>query len=44
MALNKVLKVNTDSELLSYIMNITIELAREINLQVQGENIEHIGK
>ena len=44
MALNKVLKVNTDSELLSYIINVTPELASEIDLPVQGESIAPIGK
>lgn len=44
MALNKVLKVNSDSELLSYIINVTPELASEIDLPVQGESILPIGK
>ena len=44
MPLNKVLKVNTDSELLSYIINVTPELASEIDLPVQGESIAPIGK
>ena len=44
MALNKVLKVNSDSELLSYIINVTPELASEIDLPVQGESIAPIGK
>ena len=44
MALNKVLKVNTDSELLSYIINVTPELASEIDLPVQGESLMPIGK
>ena len=44
MALNKVLKVNNDSELLSFIINTTPELASEIDLPVQGESIAPIGK
>lgn len=44
MALNKVLKVNSDSELLSYIINVTPELASEIDLPVQGESLMPIGK
>ena len=44
MALNKVLKVTNDSELLSYIINVTPELASEIDLPVQGESIAPIGK
>ena len=44
MALNKVLKVNTDSELLSFIINTTPELASNIDLPVQGESIAPIGK
>lgn len=44
MALNKVLKVNSDSELLSYIINATPELASEIDLPVQGQSIAPIGK
>lgn len=44
MALNKVLKVNSDSELLSYIINVTPELQSEIDLPVQGESIAPIGK
>ena len=35
MALNKVLKVNSDSELLSFIINTTPELASNIDLPVQ---------
>ena len=35
MALNKVLKVNNDTELLSYIINVTPELSSEIDLPVQ---------
>lgn len=44
MALNKVLKVNNDSELLSFIINRTPELASNIDLPVQGESIAPIGK
>ena len=44
MPLNKVLKVNNDSELLSYIINVTPELASEIDLPTQGESIAPIGK
>lgn len=44
MALNKVLKVNSDSELLSYIINVTPELSSEIDLPVQGQSIAPIGK
>lgn len=42
--LNKVLKVNNDSELLSFIINVTPELASEIDLPVQGESIAPYGK
>lgn len=44
MAINKVLKVNSDSELLSFIINTTPELASNIDLPVQGESIAPIGK
>ena len=44
MALNKVLKVNNDSELLSYIINENPLLKSEIDLPVQGESIAPIGK
>lgn len=44
MASNKVLKATTDSELLSYIINVTPELASDIDLPVQGESIAPIGK
>ena len=44
MALNKVLKASNDSELLSYIINVTPELQAEIDLPVQGESIAPIGK
>lgn len=44
MALNKVLKVNSDSEMLSYIINVTPELASEIDLPTQGQNLAPIGK
>lgn len=44
MALNRVLKVNSDSELLSYIINENPLLKSEIDLPVQGESIAPIGK
>lgn len=44
MAINKVLKVNSDSELLSFIINSTPELSSEIDLPVQGQSIVPIGK
>lgn len=44
MPLSKVLKAANDSELLSYIINVTPELATEIDLPVQGESIAPIGK
>lgn len=44
MALNKVLKVNNDAELLSFIINQTPELSSEIDLPVQGESIAPYGK
>ena len=44
MGLNKVLKVNSDSELMSYIINVTPELSSEIDLPVQGQSIAPIGK
>ena len=44
MAFNNVLKVTTDSELLSYIINQTPELASDIDLPVQGESIKPIGE
>lgn len=44
MGLNKVLKVKNDSELLSFIINTTPELASEIDLPVQGQSIAPIGK
>lgn len=43
MALNKVLKVTNDSELLSFIINQTPELSSEIDLPVQGESIAKYG-
>ena len=43
MALNQVLKTRTSAELLSYAINVTPEL-KEIDLPVQGESIEPIGK
>ena len=44
MALNKVLKVTSDSELLSFIINTTPELASVIDLPTQGASIQPIGK
>lgn len=44
MALNKVLKVTNDSEMLSFIINQTPELSSEIDLPVQGEGIQKYGK
>ncbi len=44
MATNKVLKATTDAELLSYIINVTPELASDIDLPKQGESIAPIGK
>ena len=44
MALNSVLRVNDSSELLSYAINVTPELANEIDLPVQGQDIAPIGK
>lgn len=44
MALNSVLRVNDSSELLSYAINVTPELANDIDLPVQGEDIAPIGK
>lgn len=44
MAFNNVLKASTDSELLSYIINVTPELASDIDLPVQGESIKPIGE
>lgn len=44
MPLSKVLKAANDSELLSYIINVTPELTTEIDLPVQGESIAPIGK
>lgn len=39
-----VLKATTDSELLSYIINVTPELKEDIDLPVQGQSIKPIGK
>lgn len=39
-----VLKVNSNSELLSYIINATPDLSGEIDLPVQGESVIPIGK
>lgn len=44
MAINKVLRVNSDSELLSFIINSDPILQSEIDLPVQGESIAPIGK
>ena len=44
MALNKVLHVKNDSELLSYMINQSPELSSEIDLPVQGESIAPIGR
>lgn len=44
MALSKVLKINNDSELLSFIINQTPELSADIDLPVQGEGIQKYGK
>ena len=44
MALNKVLRAKSDAELLSYIINVTPELASEIDLPAQGESLAPIGK
>ena len=44
MAQNKVLKVTSDSELLSFIINTTPELASVIDLPTQGQDIAPIGK
>ena len=44
MASKNVLKVTSDSELLSYIINVTPELTGEIDLPVQGKSIKEIGK
>lgn len=38
------LRVNSDAELLSYIINVTPELSAEIDLPTQGESIKPIGK
>lgn len=44
MAINKVLKVTNNSELLSFIINSDPVLSSEIDLPVQGESIAPIGK
>ena len=44
MSIKKVLKATSDSELLSYIINVTPELQHEIDLPVQGQSIKPIGK
>ena len=38
------LKTTNNAELLSYIINVTPELSAEIDLPVQGESIQPIGK
>ena len=44
MALNNVLRVNSSSELMSFIINQNPELSSNIDLPVQGESIIPIGK
>lgn len=45
MAFNKnIIKATSDSELISYIINVTPELQSEIDLPVQGESLSPIGK
>ena len=45
MAFNKnIIKATSDSELISYIINVTPELQSEIDLPVQGESLAPIGK
>lgn len=44
MALNKVLKVNSDSELLSFIINSQPILQSNVDLPVQGQDIKPIGQ
>ena len=44
MALNNVLRANSSSELMSYIINQNPELSSNIDLPVQGESIIPIGK
>ena len=44
MPISKVLKVNSDAELLSYIINANPELSSEIDLPVQGQSLAPIGK
>ena len=44
MSTKNVLNVKNDSELLSYIINVTPELRGEIDLPVQGQSIAPIGK
>lgn len=43
MALNNVLKVTSNAELMSYIINVTPELSTAIDLPKQGESIAPIG-
>lgn len=42
--IKKVLKATTDSELLSYIINVTPVLQEDIDLPVQGQSIKPIGQ
>lgn len=44
MSIKKVLKPQTNAELLSYIINVTPDLTNEIDLPLQGESIAPIGK
>lgn len=44
MGLNKVLKVTSDAELLSFMINQDPILSREIDLPVQGQSIQPIGE
>lgn len=44
MALNKTLKVNSDAELLSFLINQDAELSSVIDLPTQGESLAKIGK
>lgn len=44
MAINKVLKVDSNSELLSFIINSNPILSSEIDLPLQGESIKPIGR
>ena len=44
MPITSKLKVKNDSELLSYMINISPELREEIDLPVQGQSLVPIGK